>query len=109
MLGIFDTKVMMGNRLRALGYVDIEVVRKNILSHKGDKARAHLFHWSRLNGSPEKERFSYRITKNKKNMPDGLLKWNCLASYAHLHFASCPRFAKNFIRSCLEYKNNEGK
>jgi cobyrinic acid a,c-diamide synthase len=32
---------------------------------------------------------------------DGLLAHHTLASYAHLHFASCPDFARRFVASCI--------
>ena len=104
MVGIFDASVRMGDRLAALGYADIEMVEDNILSRKGAKARAHLFHWSRLDNLSEKERRAYKVTKNGKSLADGLVKWNTLASYSHIHFGSNTGFAKNFIRSCHDAK-----
>ena len=108
MVGIFDASVRMADRLRALGYVNIKVSRDNILSDKGVKAKAHLFHWSYLDRLARKENYAYRVNSNKgKIFPDGLVKWNVLASYSHLHFGSDAGFAKNFIRNCSEYKKGQ--
>lgn len=107
MAGIFNAWVQMGKRLAGLGYVNIEVIRNNILSAKAGKIRAHLFHWSYIKGLPRKTNFAYKLKKkNRQPIMDGLLKWNVLASYAHLHFAASPRLAKNFIHHCQAYAKN---
>ena len=106
MVGIFDTSVKMGDRLKALGYATIEVLKNNILSLPGARTKAHVFHWSYLDGLSRKEKFAYRVKKNRrKAFSDGLLKWNVLASYCHVHFGSNVKFAKNFIKSAKRYKN----
>ncbi|MEK7375580.1 MAG: cobyrinate a,c-diamide synthase, partial [Candidatus Margulisiibacteriota bacterium] len=107
MVGIFKCTVTMGDRLHRMGYVNVEVIKDNILGKKGDKNRAHLFHWSRLVNVPKKSAFAYKIIKDKGRIfYDGLAKWNVLASYAHLHFAANKKFAGNFINSCREFKMN---
>lgn len=104
MAGVFDSSVKMNDRLAALGYVDIEVTKRNILSNKASRIRAHVFHWSYLSGLPKKTDFAYRVKKSgREPVMDGLLKWNVLASYAHLHFGANLEFAKNFIRNCSIY------
>jgi len=109
MVGVFEKlSVKMADGLRALGYVNIEVFKDNILSDKGVNARGHVFHWSYLDCLPSKENFTYKVTKDKGKMfLDGLAKWNVLTSYSHLHFGSNIGFAKNFIKSCSAYKNKK--
>ena len=105
MCGVFNCSVVMANKLQALGYIEIEVRKDNILSRKGDKIRAHTFHWSYLKNAAGKESFAYAVSKNKdKKYSDGLMRDNVLASYAHLHFASSLNLARNFINSCVEYR-----
>ncbi len=105
MVGIFKCSVSMGQRLQRMGYVDVQVVKDNILSNQGDRNRAHLFHWSHLEDIPKNLPFAYKIIKDQDNIfYDGLIAKNVLASYAHLHFASNMLFAKNFINSCREFK-----
>jgi len=104
MSGIFDASVKMNNRLSALGYVNIETIENNILSGKNAKARGHAFHWSYISALPKKNDFAYRVKKNGRAAAmDGFLRWNVLASYAHLHFGSNLKFAKNFINNCVIY------
>ena len=104
MAGVFDCSAVMANRRQALGYIEIEVRKDNILSRQGDKIRAHTFHWSYLENVSGKDNFAYGVSKNKeKEYSDGLIRENVLASYAHLHFASNLNLARNFIRSCKSY------
>lgn len=109
MTGIFKGSVSMTGRLQALGYVNAETITDNILSKKGAKIRAHIFHWSYLDDIPKNMRFAYRIKKSKdKIFYDGLVEGNVLAGYMHLHFASDINFAKNFIKSCQEHRIDNG-
>lgn len=106
MLGIFKGNVKMSNKLNALGYVETETIKDNILSKKGDKNKGHVFHWSYLEDLPEDISFAYKILKNNgKYYYDGLTDNNILAAYTHIHFASNINFAKNFIKICEKYKN----
>lgn len=101
MTGIFDAEVEMTPRLQALGYVEARVVRDNVLSPVGGVTRGHVFHYSRVVSSGE-ERFAYELGKEKgiDGSKDGFVSKNTLASYTHLHFGSCPRFAENFVKAC---------
>ncbi len=113
MVGVFNVSVKMAGNLQALGYVNIQVCRNNILSKKGMHIKGHVFHWSYLEGFSDKENFAYRVDKGKtpdfqgKTFLDGLTKWNVLASYCHLHFGSDIRLAENFVKSCKAYKKTK--
>ena len=105
MVGIFKCSVSMGDRLHRMGYVNLQVMRDTILGKQGDRNRAHLFHWSRLGNVPKNTSFAYKLEKGKDNVfYDGLMTKNVLASYAHLHFASNRKFARNFINNCRQFK-----
>lgn len=105
MVGIFEFTARMNGRLAALGYVNIEAIKNNILSSKNAKLKAHVFHWSYASGPAKKTQFAYRVKKNGRDAVwDGFLKWNVLASYAHFHFGSNPGLARNFIYNCKTYE-----
>ncbi|MDP3791981.1 MAG: cobyrinate a,c-diamide synthase [Candidatus Omnitrophota bacterium] len=107
MVGVFKCSVSMGDRLHRMGYVNVRVIKDNILGKQGDRSRAHMFHWSRLTDVPKDLPFAYKIIKDKNNVfYDGLIGRNVLASYAHLHFAANREFAKNFIDRCRQFKMN---
>lgn len=105
MVGLFGGEVCMDKKLNRLGYVSTETLEDNILSQKGRRNRAHVFHWSYLKSKDNG--YAYRIKKGDGSLSyDGLIRDNVLASYAHLHFGSDVSFAKNFIDRCREYKKN---
>lgn len=107
MVGVFKCSVRMGGRLGRMGYVNVEVIKDNILGRRGDRNRAHVFHWSLLTSIPKNSSFAYKIIKDKDNVfHDGLMRKSILASYAHLHFAANSKFARNFIDSCRQFKIN---
>ncbi|MDW5562699.1 MAG: cobyrinate a,c-diamide synthase [Methanomassiliicoccus sp.] len=102
MTGIFDADVEMTDRLQAIGYIEMEAKRDNMMSLQGWSTRGHEFHYSRVCCTGNEE-FAYDMKRGKGMMDgmDGLLAHNTLASYAHLHFASCPEFARRFVDSCI--------
>ncbi len=99
MVGIFNGAARMTKKLQTFGYVTAEAAAGNILSNKGDTIRAHIFHYSTLDGAERGT--AYRLSKNSgKVIQDGLQKWNTLAGYTHFHFAANIDFARNFIKNC---------
>jgi cobyrinic acid a,c-diamide synthase len=102
MCGIFDAEVEMTERLQAIGYVEVEARKDNMLCLKGWTTRGHEFHYSRVTCTGETE-FAYNMKRGKgiQDGMDGFLGYNTLASYTHLHFASCPDFARRFVDSCI--------
>lgn len=102
MTGIFDAEVEMTDRLQAIGYIEMEARKDNVMSLKGWSTRGHEFHYSRVCCTGNED-FVYEMRRGKgmKNGMDGMLSHNTLASYAHLHFASCPDLARRFVMSCV--------
>ncbi len=102
MCGIFDAEVEMTERLQAIGYVEVEVRKDNMLAMKGWSTRGHEFHYSKVTCSGETD-LAYDMKRGKgiQDGRDGFLTHNTLASYTHLHFASCPDFARRFVDSCI--------
>jgi cobyrinic acid a,c-diamide synthase len=104
MTGIFDARVEMTARLQALGYVEAKVMNDCVLSPRGGSARGHVFHYSHVVDSSAND-YAYDLDKGKgiSGNQDGFVTGNTLASYTHLHFASCPDFADNFVNACRRY------
>jgi len=105
MAGIFDAEVEMTEKLQALSYVEAIVQKNNPLSLKGARFRGHEFHYSKVGLFNEVE-YVYKLMRGRgiADLKDGFISKNTLASYTHLHFASCPTFAENFVKSCVEYQ-----
>ncbi|AZO95921.1 cobyrinate a,c-diamide synthase [Halocella sp. SP3-1] len=102
MLGLIPGKVEMQGSLQEMGYVELTTLNSNLILNSNEKARGHVFHYSRLNNLTSGVKKTYRLS-------DGRLEGysptnNLLASYVHLHFASNPGIASNFLRRALLYK-----
>ena len=107
MAGLVPGVCIMEKKLVGMGYVEAESLTDNILGLKGQKARGHEFHYSRIEADSNKDfNYAYRVVRNRYREPviDGYAGGSVLASYVHHHFASNPGLAEGFIRSCNEYK-----
>ncbi|MCC3145476.1 cobyrinate a,c-diamide synthase [Halanaerobium sp. Z-7514] len=103
MCSLFPVDVEMTDSLQEMGYREIESISNNILFKNGEKARGHVFHYSKLSGpiNELESNFQYQNSRGGYSVND-----NVLASYLHLHFASNPKIVKNILQSALEYKQN---
>jgi len=106
MVGALMGKAKMQKRRMALGYVEVEVLRDNLLSRRGDRYRGHEFHWSILEGTDPSIPMAYQLSKKlaPEVRHDGFIIGNLLASYTHLHFASFPRLAENFVSAMHDFQ-----
>ncbi len=103
MLGIVDGEAFMTDRLQQFGYVGLESRNDNILCNKGDKIRAHSFHYSSATNAGND------FTALKAS---GSGSFSCIhateklfAGYPHLHFGGNRRLAENFVDACSHFKN----
>lgn len=105
MVGLFDCKAVMSRKL-TLRYTLAEVVSGNVLAARGWLLTGHEFHYSKIAELPRDAKFAYlmRIGEGIDGKHDGLLEYNTLASYTHLHFAQKTRLVENFLRSCARFK-----
>jgi len=94
---------MMTQKLSRMGYIEVEVLKSNILMPAGTRLRGHEFHWSALEEALPSP--AYKMT-HPDITDEGYAEGNLLASYVHLHFGTDPRLAPNFIRSCYEYQTS---
>jgi len=105
-VGIFPVTTRMLSRRKALGYREVKFTADSILGPAGMVARGHEFHYSEMGEMPARIKRSYRVSKNEVDLgTEGYRSKNCLASYLHLHFGSCPGMAAAFVESCREYKD----
>jgi cobyrinic acid a,c-diamide synthase len=80
MAGIFPTRARMQARLAKLGYVEVET--------DSGVARGHEYRHSTVDEMPV----------------DGYRVHGAFGSYVHLHFLSCPGFAKGFVDRCEKWR-----
>ena len=103
MVGLFDAETVMQKNLK-LNYTKANTSRNCIISNANNTIRGHEFHLSDLESVDKDSKFAYDmeigVGINKKK--DGLIQYNSLASYMHLHFA-LPNVARTFVENCVKY------
>ncbi|MDE1764207.1 MAG: cobyrinate a,c-diamide synthase [Thaumarchaeota archaeon] len=101
MTGLYEADTAMQKRLK-LNYTKATVSRPCVLSKGNSILRGHEFHFSELESISKDSTFAYEmdigIGIDKKR--DGILQYNALASYMHMHFA-LPNVAKTFVENCI--------
>jgi cobyrinic acid a,c-diamide synthase len=103
-VGVFPVITRMLPRRKALGYREVELCGNSILGGQGLVARGHEFHYSEISAMPQEIERLYAVRKGKTDLgAEGYRIGNCLASYIHLHFGSCPEMAVNFVENCRRF------
>ena len=100
MVGVFPTRARMQPQLAALGYAEVEGMNKTGWLRPDEKTRGHEFRYSVIDEMPEQIQRRYRVSTMAGERQDGFSVGSVLASYVHLHFKSCPRFAARFVAAC---------
>lgn len=101
MVGLVPSQAVMRGRRVTLGYAQVRARRDNVVLREGQIARGHEFHWSGLGPSLEGEQAAYEVLGDDRL--EGYQQGNLLASYVHLHFASLPGLAANFVATCARW------
>ena len=101
MAGIYPAQAQMLKRRKALGYREVVFECDTPLGPAGTVARGHEFHYSEM-AMPEDVPACYRLQRKGGEQlgMEGYRLGNVLGSYVHLHFASNPQLAENFVEFC---------
>ncbi|MBM7608602.1 cobyrinic acid a,c-diamide synthase [Lysinibacillus composti] len=100
MLGIIPGKVVMQDKLAALGYREITGVDGNFFINADQQAKGHEFHYSTYQG--EHDCPAYFSKGRFRAQQEGFLHGNLVAGYTHFHFASNPQLVENWLQTCQE-------
>ncbi len=102
MIGLFEADTAMQKKLK-LNYTKASTSRTCAVSRRGATLYGHEFHFSELESISKDSTFAYKmdigIGIDKKR--DGMIQYNTLASYMHMHFAQ-PSVAKTFVENCIK-------
>jgi cobyrinic acid a,c-diamide synthase len=103
MIGLFDAVTVMEKRLK-LNYTRAKIGPNSPFSLQSKIIKGHEFHYSELDLLSKDSKFAYDLSigigiADKK---DGLIAYNTMASYMHVHFSNSP-IANNFVKSCISY------
>jgi cobyrinic acid a,c-diamide synthase len=102
MTGIIDGIGFMTNKLKRFGYVEIEALTNNLIFKKGEKVKAHEFHYSDYEINTKN--YTYYVKKKNKTWNCGYVLNNVLAAYPHIHFYSNLNLVRNFILKCSTFR-----
>ena len=103
MVGALSGKGFKKGRLTRFGYIELTAEKDGTYLKKGEKIRAHEFHY-------------WDATENGEDTlavkPDGVRKWqavhmkeNLFAGFPHLYFYSNPKVAERFVEACRTYRS----
>jgi cobyrinic acid a,c-diamide synthase len=100
--GLLPGDAQVCDRLQALGYAEVETTAESCLGPAGMRLRGHQFRYSELHGMAEDGPRAYRVRRRRGGEPfaEGFGGGSLLASWVHVHWASCPEAAEGFVRSC---------
>ncbi|MDE1842080.1 MAG: cobyrinate a,c-diamide synthase [Thaumarchaeota archaeon] len=102
MVGLFDAVTVMEKNLK-LNYTSAKPKPGSPFSLSGI-IKGHEFHYSEIELLSRDSKFAYDMSSGIgiKDKKDGLVAYNTLASYMHVHFAGSS-IANNFVKSCMLY------
>lgn len=105
MVGLFPAEAVMRKSGLTLGYREIELTKPCAIGSVGLKVRGHEFHYSSLaSRGPLDYACAVTDAKEQPRSPDGLVRGNTVALYAHLHFSSQPSVARALVASARAWR-----
>lgn len=99
MIGLIDAITKMTDQL-TLNYTQGKVINESLFGNI-NRVRGHEFHFSVMENISNDSKFSYYLNKGKgiTNQKDGIIVYNTLASFTHLHFSN-TKLPERFILNC---------
>jgi cobyrinic acid a,c-diamide synthase len=96
MAGVYPVVSRMQQRLRRLGYRQVEMQTATPLGSQGTFCYGHEFHYSEIDEMPAGIERGYVLDDGRA---EGYLVNNTLAGYVHLHWGRTPEAARNFVHT----------
>ncbi len=90
------------------GYIDLRSTTNSPWFRKGERIRAHEFHYARPVSQPAGCSYQFEVIRGNgiTGQSDGVLYRNLFASFAHLHAVGNPGWAETFVSLASEFKGN---
>ncbi|RQD61809.1 cobyrinate a,c-diamide synthase [Desulfonatronovibrio magnus] len=108
MAGILPVRTKLFKKPQGHGYVQARVARKNPFYPVGELITGHEFHYSRCLELPDNLSFCFELDRGVgiADGLDGICYRNVLAGYTHIHAFGAGKWAENFVKAALIYKNS---
>ena len=104
MTGALPGKAFDAGKLVRFGYIELEAKKDNMLCAAGERIKGHEFHHWDAEFTGE----DFTATRpSGKSWPCVFASENLYAGYPHFHFYSNLKFAENFYKACLKWKEAE--
>lgn len=103
MVGVIDANTIMTGRL-TLNYTQADMT-SNLFGNI-QNIRGHEFHYSKIENIPQDSKYVYNLKRGSGidgGKHDGVLIYNSIASYMHLHFYD-TRFPNKWIKFCIDFE-----
>jgi cobyrinic acid a,c-diamide synthase len=109
MTGVFPIRIAIDEKPCGHGYTRCVVDGRNPFFEEGTELKGHEFHYSRV--VPGKSGLAATDSVFKDSVfevkrgtgcgesRDGLLRWNVLGTYLHVHALGCPEWARGVVRA----------
>lgn len=108
MAGVIPADAVMQERRAALGYREVTALQDSLLLKRGERLRGHEFHYSVMNYDEQEDRlYAYESKGRGGSRPEGYLRGNVMAAYAHIHLASHFPAAERFVSACRFYRERK--
>lgn len=103
---VFPFEMGFQNKPVGHGYLDMKSVCDSPWFAKGERIRAHEFHYSKPFDSSEIDAYQFEVLRGfgVTGKRDGVLRGNLFASFAHLHAVANPGWARRFVALASDYK-----
>lgn len=103
MVGVIEANTIMTGRL-TLNYTQADMT-SNLFGNI-QNIRGHEFHYSKIENIPKDSKYVYKLKRGSGidgGKHDGVLIYNSIASYMHLHFYD-TRFPNKWIKFCIDFE-----
>ena len=103
MVGVIEANTIMTGRL-TLNYTQADMT-SNLFGNI-QNIRGHEFHYSKIENIPKDSKYVYKLKRGRGidgGKHDGVLIYNSIASYMHLHFYD-TRFPNKWIKFCIDFE-----
>jgi len=102
MVGLIEADTSMGSRL-TLNYTEAD--NRSDFFKDIKKIRGHEFHYSQIIDIGKDSDFAYTLRRGNGiiDKKDGIVVYNCLASYMHLHFGGDERLGRRIVELSRNY------
>jgi len=97
--GVLPFDITYQRRPVGCGYMELSSGTDSAWFDRGERVRAHEFHYSRPAIDPDGLRYQFAVKRGQgiNGQVDGIVYRNLFASYAHLHAAGNPLWAGRFV------------